>query len=60
VDDHSTAFLQYLNHLGLGLGITITVIQRMEYDNSMIIQTKEQQMTVSEKVVQHLFVKTGV
>ncbi len=60
VDDHSTAFLQYLNQLGLGLGITITVVHRMEYDNSMIIQTAEQQMTVSEKVVQHLFVKTGV
>jgi DtxR family transcriptional regulator, Mn-dependent transcriptional regulator len=59
VDDHSTAFLQYLNHLGLGLGIAITVVHRMEYDNSMIIQKDDQQITVSEKVVQHLFVKTS-
>ncbi len=58
VDDHTTAFLQYLNQLGLGLGDHIAVVNRVEYDNSMIIQLENgKSIAVSDKVVQHLFVK---
>ena len=61
VDDHSTTFLQYLNQLGLTLGVSITVLSRVDYDNSMLVQTENgQTLPVSEKVVQHLFVKTTV
>lgn len=58
VDDHTSAFLQYLNQLGLGLGENIEVINRVLYDNSMIIKLKDgKSIAVSDKVVQHLFVK---
>lgn len=60
VDDHSTAFLQYLDHLGLVLGAELELLERIIYDQSVRVRSAEgREMVLSEKVAQNLFVKTS-
>ncbi|MFN8304566.1 MAG: metal-dependent transcriptional regulator [Saprospiraceae bacterium] len=59
VQDHSSAFLQYLDQLGLGLGVEIEMLERIPYDQSARIRTAGRaDLMLSEKVCQNLFVKT--
>lgn len=58
VDDHSPAFLQYLDRLGLTLGASLELIERFPYDHSSRVRTPDgQEVTLSEKVGQNLYVK---
>ncbi|MCS7037204.1 MAG: metal-dependent transcriptional regulator [Saprospiraceae bacterium] len=59
VDDHSTAFLQYLDRLGIGLGVHIAVLERVEYDHSLCVRLVEQgrDLTLSDKAARSLFVE---
>lgn len=58
VDDHSSAFLQYLDQLGLTLGAGLELMERIPYDQSLRIRTQDgREMTLSEKVGQNLFIK---
>ncbi|MHA7841739.1 MAG: metal-dependent transcriptional regulator [Winogradskyella sp.] len=57
VDDTSTAFLQYLDSNGIGLGTIITVKYREPYDNSMRIQLKNSEIIVSNSVAKNLYLK---
>lgn len=58
VDDHSPAFLQYLDQLGLTLGAQLELIERVPYDQSLRIRTGDgREITLSEKVGQNLYVK---
>ena len=57
VQDHTTAFLQYLDRLELVLGVAIKVLERFEYDESVKILLKGQkEQILSKKVCQNLFV----
>ncbi|MBL7791477.1 MAG: metal-dependent transcriptional regulator [Saprospiraceae bacterium] len=58
VQDHSTAFLQYLDKLQLSLGAQVTVVERFDYDESMKIALNgDKEHIVSKKVSQNLFVQ---
>jgi len=58
VDDHSTAFLQFLDRMGLTLGAEVQVIERFDYDGTVRIQVRgKEERILSEKVAQNLFVK---
>ena len=58
VKDTSSKFLQYLDSVQIGLGTTVKVNERIEYDNSLIITTnKKKKMTISELVSQNLFIR---
>lgn len=58
VEEHSPAFLQYLERTGLILGAQLTLIERVAYDHSSIIRTADGvEKVVSEKVSQNVFVK---
>ena len=60
VDDHSTAFLQYLDQLGLTLGAELELLERIIYDQSVRVRTTSgHELILSEKVAQNLFVKTS-
>ena len=60
VEDHSTAFLQYLDRMGLVLGAGIVVLERFEYDSSLrILNDDGAERILSEKVTQNLYVKTN-
>ena len=58
VQDHSVAYLQYLDQIGLVLGSQIRIIERYPYDESaqVEINTNQGQM-LSKKVCQNLFVQ---
>ncbi len=59
VYEHSKVFLQYLDKLGLNLGVNIKVLEKVDYDQSvkvLINETKEE--IISKKVSQNLFIKT--
>jgi DtxR family Mn-dependent transcriptional regulator len=58
VDDHSAAFLQYLDQLGLTLGAELELLERFPYDQSVRVRTSGgNEFVLSEKVTQNLFVK---
>ncbi len=58
VQDHSTAFLQYLDRMELILGTRIEVLERFHYDESVKVQVggKREQL-LTKKVSQNLFVQ---
>lgn len=58
VDDHSPAFLQYLDQSGLTLGAELELLERFPYDQSVRVRTRfGRDLVLSEKVAQNLFVK---
>lgn len=57
VQDHSTAFLQYLDQMQLTLGAGIEVLERFPYDQSVRVRTGVgKDLILSDKVCQNLFV----
>jgi DtxR family Mn-dependent transcriptional regulator len=58
VNEHSSAFLQYLDRLGLSLGTTLKVIEKFAFDESIRVELVDgQQQILTDKVSQNLFVK---
>ncbi|GJM33126.1 MAG: iron-dependent repressor [Saprospiraceae bacterium] len=58
VQDHSTAFLQYLDQLQLILGAQIELLERFVYDESVkIMLNNSREMILSKKVCQNLFIQ---
>ena len=58
VEDHSAAFLQYLDQMGLSLGTEIKLLERMDYDQSVRLLIHGQEQVLSEKVSRNLYVKS--
>jgi len=57
VKDTSTAFLQYLQHLSVSIGTKIKVLDKIPFDNSMVVQIgKDAKTTVSKKFAENLLV----
>jgi len=56
VKDNSTAFLQYVTQVGLGLRSTIKVLEKHSFDNSITIQIGKKKTSVSEKFSLNVFV----
>lgn len=58
VNDHSPAFLQYLDELGLGLGTELEVLERTAYDQSAKVRISgAREAVLSEKVGINLYVR---
>lgn len=58
VQDHTTAFLQYLDRLELALGAGVEIIEHFSYDESVkIILNGNKEQILSKKVAQNLFVQ---
>jgi DtxR family Mn-dependent transcriptional regulator len=57
VDDHSSPFLQYLDELGIALGVAIELLERTAYDQSSKVRIAGKDYTLSEKVGQNLFLR---
>lgn len=58
VQDHSSAFLQYLDRLELVLGTEVQLVERFEYDDSVkIILNGQKEQVLSKKVAQNLFIQ---
>lgn len=58
VQDHSPAFLQYLDQLGLTLGAELELLERFPYDQSARVRARgHNELVLSDKVCQNLYVK---
>jgi len=57
VQDHTAAFLDFLDQLGIGLGTQIEVEVCFPYDESMRVKIKGNPMVLSHKVSHNLFVQ---
>lgn len=58
VQDHSPAFLQYLDQLGLTLGAELELLERIAYDQSARVRAcGRDELVLSDKVCQNLYVK---
>ena len=61
VKDHSAQFLKYLENIHLLLGTRVTVIKKYEYDDSVLISTKDKKETIlSNKVCRNLYIKKSI
>ncbi len=57
VKDTSTSFLKYLDKNGIALGEDLEIISREEFDGSMVLKVGNQEITISNKIANNLFVK---
>lgn len=58
VKEHDTPFLQYLNELSIGLGTTLSVEKKIEFDHSMIVKVNDRSsVNLSAKVCSNILMK---
>jgi DtxR family Mn-dependent transcriptional regulator len=56
VKDNSSAFLQYVNQVGLSIHHSIRVVSKQAYDDLLLIEVKGVQSSVSQKFAENIFV----
>jgi DtxR family Mn-dependent transcriptional regulator len=60
VNDSNSAFLKYLDKVGISIGTSIHINERIEFDGSMeITLNKEKSLTISQIAAQNLLVTTA-
>jgi len=58
VEDHSTNFLNFLSEVEIQLGTELNVVTRHPFDNSLVVQNKQnQKINLSQIVANNLFIK---
>ena len=59
VKDTSSKFLQFLDSMEIGLGTTMYIKQRIEYDDTLVIEMNgTKPLTISQRASSNLYVKT--
>jgi DtxR family transcriptional regulator, Mn-dependent transcriptional regulator len=59
VNEHSPAFLQYLNKIGINIGTRIDIIEVFEYDGSRkALINNDKDILLSGKICENIFLKT--
>ena len=57
VNDTSKSFLQYLFRLNIGIGTTIKILEKIDFDGSLILLiNNSEKNTISEKFAENIFV----
>jgi DtxR family Mn-dependent transcriptional regulator len=57
VDEQSSEFLQYLQHVGIGINTPISIRKKYEFDQSMVVLINHsKEITLSNKVAQSIFI----
>lgn len=57
VNDSSVAFLKFLDKNKISLGNTLKILEREEFDGSVIIQTRTGTIRISEQIASNLFLE---
>ena len=57
VDDSSSEFLQFLDKKGITLGIKITILEKEDFDDSLLILVEDKQLSISNKIANNLYIK---
>ena len=58
VKESSKQFLQYLDTRNIGIGTTIKVLDKEEFDDSMTIQIGDHQLQITDKIAHNLYINT--
>lgn len=58
VKDTSTAFLRFLDKNQIALGDTIQVLEKEDFDDSLLIKIVNRQLHISNQIASNLYVKT--
>ena len=56
VKDNSAAFLQYVSQIGLRLKSVIKVLERLDFDDSLVLEVDGKKLSVSQKFSMNVFV----
>ncbi len=59
VKESSSQFLQYLDTRNIGIGTTIKVVDKEEFDDSMTIQVGDTQLHITDKIAHNLYINTN-
>ncbi|WP_299015739.1 metal-dependent transcriptional regulator [uncultured Polaribacter sp.] len=57
VDDSSSEFLQFLDKKGIVLGKKIAVLEKEEFDDSLLIVIEDKKLSISNKIANNLYIK---
>ena len=58
VDEHSPAFLQHLNRIGLVLGVKVDILETFDFDGSVRLRLNNAaEIVVSDRVSNGVFLK---
>lgn len=57
VKEHSKTFLQYLEKIGLTLGETIKIADKIDFDGSMMVIVNQKSQNISRDVAKNLLIK---
>jgi DtxR family Mn-dependent transcriptional regulator len=55
VNDSNSELINYFTRLGLTLNTEITVLEKLSFDNSVVIQVEKNEYSLSEKISENLF-----
>jgi len=58
VQEHSPTFLEYLDRMKLGLGSSIIILEKFEFDQSIRVKIGKKEHTLTAKVAKNLFIQT--
>ena len=56
VREHSTTFLQYLEKQSLTIGKSITVLEIVQFDHSVLLKTENKEIQISREVANNLLI----
>ncbi len=54
VRSSETDFLQYLDRIGIGLGAQVTLVERLAFDESLVLEVNKRQVVMSGPVAENL------
>lgn len=57
VDDSSSEFLRFLDKRGITLGKEIKVLEKEDFDDSLLISIHSEKMTISKKIATNLYIQ---
>lgn len=57
VKDSSASFLKYLDRNKISLGDTIQLLEREDFDNSLLVTVADKEMRVSQQIAAYLYLK---
>ena len=56
VKDSASSFLKYLNKIGISLGTELTVLEQIEYDQSLEIEIEAKKQIIYKEVAKNIYV----
>jgi DtxR family transcriptional regulator, Mn-dependent transcriptional regulator len=57
VDDSSSEFLKFLDKKGITLGKQIIVLDKEDFDDSLLIEIENQKIPISKKIANNLYIQ---